>query len=124
MSSSGSSRPLSMPETAPLSPSAAGADTQSGPSSVPGYEILGELGRGGMGVVYKARQIKANRLVALKMILADEHASTVDRARFATEVESIARLHHPNIIQVFEVGEHNGLAFFSMELCPRGSLDR
>jgi serine/threonine protein kinase len=91
-------------------------------TSVPGYEILGELGRGGMGVVYKARQVKLDRLVALKMILAGGHAGAADLARFQTEAHAIARLQHPNIVQVYEVGEHEGRPFLALEFCAGDSL--
>ena len=92
------------------------------PVTIPGYEILGELGRGGMGVVYKARHIKLGRLVALKMILAGGHAGSAELARFRTEAEAIARLQHPNIVQVYEISEHDGKPFFSLEFCAAGSL--
>jgi serine/threonine-protein kinase len=92
--------------------------------TVPGYEILRELGRGGMGVVYQARQVQADRLVALKMILHAEHTDTDGRTRFQSEARAVARLQHPHIVQIYEVGEHNGLPFFSLEFCPGGGLDR
>jgi WD40 repeat protein/tRNA A-37 threonylcarbamoyl transferase component Bud32 len=91
---------------------------------VPGYDIIRELGRGGMGVVYQARQRKLNRPVALKMILAGSHTGAADLGRFQTEAESIARLRHPNIVQVYEVGEHDGKPFFSLEFCGGGSLEK
>jgi serine/threonine protein kinase len=90
--------------------------------TVPGHEILGELGRGGMGVVYKARHVKLQRLVALKMILAGGHASPATLARFQGEAEALARLQHPNIVQIFEAGEVNGLPFLSLEFVEGGSL--
>jgi serine/threonine-protein kinase len=91
---------------------------------VPGYQILRELGRGGMGVVYQARQIALDRDVALKMIKSGSFASPSELARFQNEAEAVARLDHPNIVPIFEVGSHAGLEFFSMKLIGGTSLDR
>ena len=89
---------------------------------VAGYEILGELGRGGMGVVYQARQAKLKRLVALKMILPGTKARPAMRERFGIEAEAVARLQHPNIVQIYEVGEQDGRPFLCLEYAPGGSL--
>src|SRR5262245_52508480 len=90
--------------------------------TVPGFELLEVLGRGGMGVVYKARQVKLNRLVALKMILAGAHASGGELQRFRAEAEAVAQLRHPNIVQVYSIGEQGGLPFFALEFVDGGSL--
>jgi serine/threonine protein kinase len=89
---------------------------------IAGHEILGELGRGGMGVVYKARQLKLNRLVALKMILAGSHAGSEQLERFLTEARAVARIQHPNIVQIYEIGEQGGLPYFALEYVEGGSL--
>ena len=92
--------------------------------SIPGFEIISELGRGGMGVVYKARQIGLNRLCALKMLLLGEHAGAESRARFLAEAEIIARLKHPNVVQIYSLGDHDGRPYFEMEYVEGGSLAR
>jgi tRNA A-37 threonylcarbamoyl transferase component Bud32 len=92
------------------------------PPAPPGYEILSELGRGGMGVVYRARQRRLNRLVALKMILSGNHAGSEERLRFLAEAEAAAAIQHPGVVQVFDFGTHGGLPYFALEFCPRGSL--
>jgi ABC-type amino acid transport substrate-binding protein/sugar lactone lactonase YvrE len=93
-------------------------------SSIAGYEILEELGRGGRGVVYRARHLALNRIVALKMVLAGAHAAPEDLGRFRAEALTIARLQHPNITQIHEIGEQEGLPFFSLEFCGGGSLQK
>ena len=92
--------------------------------SLAGYEFVGELGRGGMGVVYKARQLSLNRLVAIKTILAGAHAGARERARFYAEAESVARLQHPNIVQIYDISECDGAPYFSMEFVEGASLHR
>ncbi len=87
-----------------------------------GYELMSEIGRGGMGVVYKARQVRLNRIVALKMVIGGDHASTDDLQRFLAEAESVAALQHPHIVQVYEFGELNSLPFMALEYVDGGTL--
>jgi tRNA A-37 threonylcarbamoyl transferase component Bud32/Tfp pilus assembly protein PilF len=109
-------------------PTAAEPSGEGGPAGGPqfpdvaGYEVLSVLGRGGMGVVYKARQQRLKRLVALKMIRAATADEEEYQARFRAEAEAVARLRHPNVLQIYEVGEAAGLPFFALELLEGGSL--
>jgi WD40 repeat protein/tRNA A-37 threonylcarbamoyl transferase component Bud32 len=91
-------------------------------ASIPGYEILGELGRGGMAVVYKARQTRLGRVVALKMIRAGNMADDLELTRLHTEAEAVARLQHAGIVQIHETGIYNGLPYLSLEYVEGGSL--
>jgi serine/threonine protein kinase len=104
------------PEDSPPSDSARVLPT------LPGYEVLEELGRGGMGAVYKARHLALHRLVALKVVLTGAHASPEERARFRREAEAVARLQHPNIVQIHDVGEHDGLPYLALEYVAGDNL--
>jgi tRNA A-37 threonylcarbamoyl transferase component Bud32 len=91
---------------------------------VPGYEVESVLGHGGMGVVYRARHPRLDRLVALKMALAGSYAGPHERERFRREAEAVAALRHPNVVQVYDVGDTDGRPYFTMELMEGGSLAR
>jgi WD40 repeat protein/tetratricopeptide (TPR) repeat protein len=92
--------------------------------TVPGFEIIQELGRGSMGVVYWAWQTGLHRTVALKMVLAGAHASPQELARFRTEAEAAARLQHPHIVQIHDIGQHEGRPYLALEYVDGGSLAR
>jgi WD40 repeat protein/serine/threonine protein kinase len=89
---------------------------------VPGYELLGELGQGGMSIVYQARQCGLGRLVALKMIRSGHLADAEERARFRSEAAAVAALQHPNVVQIFEIGEADGRPYLALELVAGGNL--
>ncbi len=89
---------------------------------IPGHEVEAELGRGGMGVVYKAWHLRLKRPVAVKMMLAGGFAGPPELARFLREAETMARLGHPNVVQVYDVGDIEGLPYFTMEYVEGGTL--
>jgi serine/threonine-protein kinase len=115
--------PRSSPEE-PILPLASdnSDDPAAAPPQIPGFTILEVLGRGGMGVVYKARDLRRKRLVALKMVLIGGHAGEQELRRFRKEAQAIARLQHPNIVELYESGESEGHPFFSLEFVESGSL--
>ncbi len=112
-----------VPTNSATAPPQAAATARTGLPSVPGYEVLGLLGQGGMGTVFQARHVRLNRLVALKMIAAGAHVSPRHRARFQLEAEALASLQHPHVVQIYEVGEHDGCPYLALELVEGGSLD-
>src|SRR5262249_25955193 len=89
---------------------------------IPGYEVEAVLGRGGMGVVYRARHLRLDRLVALKTAVAGSSSGPNERERFRREAEAVAALRHPNVVQVYDVGDAEGRPYFTMELMEGGSL--
>jgi serine/threonine-protein kinase len=101
---------------------AAFRDEETGLPRIEGYDVEAVIGRGGMGVVYRARHRTLNRTVALKMILAGAYASSSDRARFQREAEAVAALRHPNVVQVYDSGEAGGRPYFTMEFVEGGTL--
>jgi serine/threonine-protein kinase len=100
----------------------AGIGASGSPPQIPGYEVLDLLGRGAMGAVYKARQTSLNRFVALKLMLAGTDAAPEEVTRIRREAETVARLQHPNVVQIYEVGEHQGRPYLALELVDGGSL--
>src|SRR5262249_11869101 len=103
-----------------VGPADHGPSEHAEPGEIPGYEILGELGRGGMGVVYRAMQTAINRTIALKVIRTSHPDSPDVAARFLREARALARLEHPNIIGVYDFDEYAGGCYFSMEYCEGG----
>jgi serine/threonine-protein kinase len=89
---------------------------------IPGYEVQEFLGRGGMGVVFRARHLRLNRIVALKMAIAGAYAGTAERHRFQKEAEAVAALRHPNVVQIYDVGDYDGRTYFTMEFVDGGNL--
>jgi len=104
-------------------PSAPRSPAMSSPPEIPGYEILGELGRGGAGVVYHARHLTLNRPVAIKMLHPSLFPTDADRNRLRAEAEAVALLHHPNVVQLYEVGEAGGSPYLALEYVSGGTLE-
>ena len=111
----------SPPDTSIVTPSGAHVPAEAliGP-----YEVLDELGKGGMGVVYRARHVHLNRIAALKMIIGGSRVSPEQLLRFRAEAEAVAKLDHPNCVRVYDVGEHNGNPYIALELIEGGSLQQ
>ncbi len=101
-----------------------GQPSPASPGRFADFELLEEIGRGGMGVVYRARQHRPERIVALKMVLAGRHASEKALRRFYLEAEAAARLRHPSIVPIHQVGEHDGQAYYVMDFIEGESLDQ
>src|SRR5262249_12390534 len=129
---SGRPGPPEEARTTPVAPTPAEtrsfADGEAAPFTVPGevvisgYELLAELGRGGMGVVYKAEQVGLKRLVAVKVILAGRYAGGDALARFRAEGQALARLQHPGIVQIHDIGQHDDTPYLILEFVEGGSL--
>ncbi len=109
-------------QTGPTTQGTRPSASAGGVSPVPGYEIVSVLGRGGMGIVYKAKHIQLDRIVALKMILTGAYSSEDDRKRFDAEAKAVAQFKHPNIVDVYDSGNHNGVPYLSLEYVEGGTL--
>ena len=116
-----SSQAPTQPTSAEYRPDLGGTPPPKLPT-LPGYDVAGVLGRGGMGIVLRAVQRRLNRPVAIKMLLHEDVSSPADVARFASEAEAVAAIRHPHVVQVYESGQHNGRPYFVMEFLPGGTL--
>jgi eukaryotic-like serine/threonine-protein kinase len=110
------------PSTPSVKRQSLAAPTETPLPTIPGHDVLDVLGRGGIGIIYRARHLKLNRIVALKMLLSGEYASRLEVERFTREARAIAALQHPNIVQIYDVGEVDGRAYFTMEFVGGGFL--